>query len=147
MSPRRRRLRIVALAALAAVIAALLLAAFVPITFASREARYEIPKGTWARRMAGEKDLEILPSTIYLVAGMKDVLVLKNQDDVPQMFGPTLLMPGQSLSLPFNTPSENQFACTAHSSGQLIVLVEEAPLTPWARLKWRAQALLGAPGR
>ena len=54
--------------------------------------------------MAGEKH-EILPSTIHLVVGMRDTLVLKNSDDVPQMFGPMLLMPGQTFSLPFTTPS------------------------------------------
>ena len=30
-------------------------AAFAPVTFDSREEVFEIPKGTWARRMAGEK--------------------------------------------------------------------------------------------
>ena len=139
---RSRRFRIVATAALAVVLGALLLAAFVPVTFASREELFEIPKGTWSRRMAGEK-LEILPSKIYLVAGMKDVLVLRNLDDVPQLFGPTLLMPGQTLRLPFNTPSENQFACSAHASGQMTVIVEEGPTTPWARVRWRARSLMG----
>ena len=59
-------------------------AAFAPITFASREEPFEIPKGTWARRMAGNK-VEILPSRIYLTLGIRDVLLLKNQDDVPQI--------------------------------------------------------------
>lgn len=139
---RSRRVRIVSTAALAVVLGVLLLAAFVPVSFASREELFEIPKGTWSRRMAGEK-LEILPSKIYLVAGMKDVLVLRNLDDVPQLFGPTLLMPGQTLRLPFNTPSENQFACSAHASGQMTVIVEEGPTTPWARVRWRARWLLG----
>ena len=59
-----------------------------PVTFDSREELFEIPKGTWARRMAGEKR-EILPSEIHLVVGIRDVLTLKNSDDVPQIFGPT----------------------------------------------------------
>ena len=61
-----------------------------------------IPKGTWARRMAGE-NLEVLPSEIHLTIGVKDVLVLQNQDDVPQLFGPVLIMPGQSFQLPFRS--------------------------------------------
>ena len=62
-------------------------AALTPIRSTSREVLFEIPKGTWARRMAGNK-LEILPSTIRLTLGLKDILVLKNLDDVPQVFGP-----------------------------------------------------------
>ena len=122
-------------------------AALAPIESTSRDEIFEIPKGTWARRMAGDK-VEILPSEIRLTLGVKDVLVLKNSDDVPQMFGPALMMPGQSFRLPFETASVNQFACTAHASGQLTVVVEPHPDSPWARLRWRANGLLAmAPGR
>jgi hypothetical protein len=110
-------------------------------TFDSREELFEIPKGTWARRMAGEKR-EILPSEIHLLVGIRNVLMLKNSDDVPQIFGPTLLMPGQTLRIPFTKPSENYFACTAHASGQLLVVVEAAPTWPWNRLSWRVRRML-----
>ena len=116
-------------------------AAFAPIRSSSREVLFEIPKGTWARRMAGEKK-EILPDRIRLTLGLQDVLVLRNLDDVPQVFGPTLMMPGQSFSLPFAQASEYQFNCTAHASGQMIIVVEPNPRTPWARLWWRARAAL-----
>ena len=112
-----------------------------PVTFASREELFEIPKGTWARHMAGDKS-EILPSEIRLVVGVHNVLWLKNSDDVPQIFGPTLLMPGQSLRIPFTRPSENYFSCTAHASGQLLVIVEAEPKWPWERLSWRARRML-----
>jgi hypothetical protein len=115
-------------------------AAFTPITFASREETFEIPKGTWARRMAGNK-VEILPSHVYLTVGIRDVLLLKNQDDVPQIFGPTLMMPGQSFRLPFEMASSYQFACTAHASGQMTVVVDAQPDTPWRRLVWRSRRL------
>ena len=115
-------------------------AAFTPITFGSREEIFEIPKGTWARRMAGNK-VEILPSRIYLTLGIRDVLLLKNQDDVPQIFGPTLMMPGQSFRLPFELAGSYQFACTAHASGQMTVVVDAQPDTPWGRLVWRARRI------
>jgi hypothetical protein len=115
-------------------------AAFSPITFASREETFEIPKGTWARRMAGNK-VEILPSQIFLTLGIRDVLLLKNMDDVPQIFGPTLMMPGQSFRLPFEVASSYQFACTAHASGQMSVVVDEQPDTPWRRLLWRTRRI------
>ena len=117
-------------------------AAFAPIRSASRDELFEIPQGTWARRMSGDP-VEILPDEIRLVLGVRDVLVLRNLDDVPQMFGPTLLMPGQSLRLPFQVASSYQFACTAHVSGQMTVVVEPMPETPWARLRWRVAELSG----
>jgi hypothetical protein len=111
-------------------------AALAPIESASREALFEIPKGSWARRMAGDP-VEILPSQIRLTLGVRDVLLLRNLDDVPQTFGPTLMMPGQSFRLPFAVASSYAFACTAHASGQMTVLVEPEPVSAWARLRWR----------
>src|SRR5215470_16679080 len=125
----------------AAIFIPVVFAAMWPVTFDSRDELFEIPKGTWARRMAGEKR-EILPSEIHLFVGIRNVLVLKNSDDVPQIFGPTLLMPGQTLRIPFTRPSENYFACTAHASGQLLVVVEATPTWPWSRLRWRIRRML-----
>lgn len=116
-------------------------AGFWPVTFASREEVFDIPKGTWAKRMAGDKH-EYLPSEIYLMTGVHNVLKLVNSDDVPQFFGPTLLMPGQTLRIPFSRASENFFACTAHSSGKLMVIVEAEPLWPWSKVAWRVKRLL-----
>jgi hypothetical protein len=129
--------RVVTLAAAAASCAALAWAAFAPVHFESREETFEIPKGTWARRMSGDP-VEILPSEIHLALGVRDVLLLKNSDDVPQVFGPTIMMPGQSFRLPFETASSYQFACTAHASGQMTIVVEPEPATAWTRLRFRA---------
>jgi hypothetical protein len=134
---RRRGFRTVA----GAIVAPVVFAAMWPVSFDSREELFEIPQGTWARRMAGDTR-EILPSEIHLLVGIRDVLKLKNSDDVPQIFGPTLLMPGQTFRLPFTKPSENYFACTAHASGQLVVVVEAAPTWPWNRFSWRARRML-----
>ncbi|HEX9473256.1 MAG TPA: hypothetical protein VF931_03660 [Steroidobacteraceae bacterium] len=120
-------------------------AALTPIKTGSRDVLFAIPQGTWARRMAGNK-IEILPSRIRLTLGLRDILVLKNLDDVPQVFGPTLMMPGQSFRLPFAVASDYQFACTAHASGQMTIIVEPKPESAWARLWWRLRELLGAIG-
>jgi len=122
-------------------LAATLWASLTPIRSASRDEIFEIPKGTWARRMAGDP-VEILPDQIRLTLGVRDVLVLVNHDDVPQIFGPTLMMPGQSFRLPFALASSYQFACTAHASGQMTILVDPFPATPWERLRWRIRELL-----
>lgn len=108
---------------------------------AAREEIFEIPQGTWARRMSGDT-VGILPDEIRLTLGIRDILVLRNLDDVPQIFGPTLMMPGQSFRLPFAQASEYQFACTAHASGQMTVIVEPYPTTPWARMHWRVRELI-----
>jgi len=115
-------------------------AAVTPITFVSREESFEIPKGTWARRMAGNK-VEILPNNVYLTLGIRDVLLLKNMDDVPQIFGPTLMMPGQSFRLPFALASGYQFACSAHASGQMTIIVDPQPDSPLQRIAWRTRTL------
>src|ERR1700760_4335802 len=119
----------------AVALVALAVVGFTPIHSASRDRIFAIPKGTWARRMAGNK-VEILPSHIRLTLGVRDILVLRNQDDVPQIFGPTLMMPGQSFRLPFERAAEYTFACTAHASGQMTIVVEPNPTTPWSRVFW-----------
>ena len=139
-----RRALAIALLLAAAASGALAWAAVAPIESESRQQAYAIPKGTWARRMAGER-LAVLPERIRLTMGGKDILVLNNHDDVPQMFGPVLIMPGQSFELPFRMPSEYQFACLLHASGQLTVVVAPMPAPGWERLKWRV-ASLAEPG-
>ncbi|HEY9239840.1 MAG TPA: hypothetical protein VIP10_13445 [Burkholderiaceae bacterium] len=113
-------------------------AALAPLATDSRDALFEIPKGTFARRMAGDK-VEILPDTIRLTLGLNDVLLLRNLDDVPQVFGPALIMPGQSFRLPFEQASTYSFACTAHASGQMNVIVEPHPAPGWPALRYRWQ--------
>jgi hypothetical protein len=115
-------------------------AALAPLRYATRDQLFEIPKGTWARRMAGDK-VEILPAVVRLTLGVQDVLLLRNSDTVPQLFGPVLIMPGQDFRLPFEQASDYQFACTAHASGQMTVSVVPLPDPGWDRLRWRLEAL------
>ncbi len=135
-----RRLYGFLLLAVLATGAVLAWAALAPVNIDSPEALFEIPKGTWARRMSGDK-IEILPNTIYLTLGLQNILWLKNNDDVPQIFGPTLIMPGQSFKLPFELASEYLFVCSAHSSGQMTIIVDPEPVRGLERLKWRMRKL------
>ncbi|MBV8500854.1 MAG: hypothetical protein JO006_03975 [Paucibacter sp.] len=114
--------------------------AFSPISAGSAEELFEIPKGTYARRMAGDR-VEILPNAIRLTLGVRNVLLLRNRDEVPQVFGPALIMPGQSLRLPFEVASTYSFACTAHASGQMQVIVDPDPAPGWGRFQWRIKRL------
>ena len=68
-----QRLRIFVVVVLSFGLASVAVAALLPVRFDSREERFEIPKGTWARRMAGDK-VEILPSKIYLASALVALL-------------------------------------------------------------------------
>ena len=116
-------------------------AAFAPIRSEAREQVYEIPKGTWARRQAGEK-FDLIPAEIHMTLGVKDVLVMKNHDDVPQLFGPVLIMPEQSFQLPFRKAASYLFTCPLHTSGLLTIVVEPEPELGWQRLVWRTTAVV-----
>jgi hypothetical protein len=135
-----RRLRWLVALLIGIAVAATAWAALSPIESTAREKVYAIPKGTFARRMAGE-NIEILPAQIHLQLGVKDVLVMQNDDDVPQLFGPVLIMPGQSFRLPFGRASRYQFACSLHVNGQLEVIVDPAPDPGWARLRYRVAVI------
>ena len=114
-------------------------AALAPVAPQPRERLYEIPAGTSARRLAGEHDLEILPQTIRL--SVRDTLALRNADKAPHVFGPTLIMPGQTFRLPFAQAATYSFLCTAHADGQLNVVVEPLPAPGWERIRWRWKQL------
>jgi hypothetical protein len=125
---------------MAGLVLALVWAALAPLRYPSRDQLFEIPKGTHARRMAGDQ-VEILPSVVRLTLGVQDVLLLRNNDTVPQIFGPVLIMPGQDFRLPFEQASDYQFACSAHASGQMTVSVVQLPDPGIDRLRWRVAAL------
>lgn len=133
------KLRPLALILTLLLLAALAWGALAPLAPTSRDELFEIPKGTWARHMAGDQ-VEILPERIHLTLGANDVLLLRNLDEVPQVFGPALIMPGQSFRLPFEVASSYSFACTAHASGQLSVIVAPHPAPGWETLNWRLRA-------
>jgi hypothetical protein len=135
------KLRIGFILVLALLAAGLAWAAFAPLQAGSRDQLFEIPKGTWERRMKGDTT-SVLPERITLTLGVRDVLLLRNSDTVPQMFGPVLIMPGQDFRLPFAQAGEHPFDCTAHASGRMTVLVEDAPAPGMARLRWRFHSLL-----
>ena len=114
-------------------------AAFAPIRSETRELVYEIPKGTFARRQAGEK-FDLIPAEIRLTIGVQDVLVMQNHDDVPHLFGPVLIMPDQSFRLPFRKASTYLFTCPLHTRGLLTIVVDPEPELGWMRLRWRTSA-------
>ena len=92
----------------------------------SREELFEIPKGTWARRMAGD-EVEILPDEIRLTLGIRDVWCCGTWTTC-RRFRPDADDARPELPAAVRESRPNyQFACTAHASGQMTVIVEPEP--------------------
>jgi hypothetical protein len=83
----------------------------------------------------------MLPARLQLTLGVRDIVVVKNEDAVEQRFGPVLLGPGQAYRLPFTAPGRYQFACSASEGEHIVITVDRAPNPGWARLRWRLARL------
>jgi len=123
----------------AALLLALLWGALAPLREPSHERVFTFPSrasvaGAPARALT-------LPRELRLTLGVQDVLLLRNLDRVPQVFGPVQLPPGQEFRLPFERTGDYAFACPAVAGGQLLVRVVRLPDPGWERLRWRLGAL------
>ena len=112
------------------------LAPMTPLALSAREAVYIIPKGTEARS-AGGAIPSGLPSEIHLRLGVRDILVLRNDDEQAQQFGPVRLAPGQSYRFIFNQPQVLQLACSFHQGIGFVIFVDPPPSPGLERLRWR----------
>jgi hypothetical protein len=126
---------------LAAVLVPLLWGALAPLRYDSRELLFEIPNGAHQRRARGE-EMRNLPASLQLTLGVQDVLLLRNRDNVPQVFGAVRVMPGKEFSLPFEQAGDYDFHCSAQAGGQMTVHVVDQPGPGWERLRWRADKLV-----
>jgi hypothetical protein len=118
-------------------------AAFAPLPVGSRELTYVIPPGTAARLKAGTP-LTVLPSPVHLTLGIRDILVLTNDDEVIHQLGPVILGPRQTYRIPFRRPGRFQYACSLHATGTLTLFIEPVPEAGLARLRWRLDRLTTA---
>jgi hypothetical protein len=135
----RRAALVLCLAVIAVLGAAAVWAALAPVPSGPREVVYIVTKGSAARLASGAS---AIPSRLRFTIGVRDVLVLRNDDDVPASFGPVKLEPGQTYRVPFDTPGEFQLACSLHPAGQVAIVVVPIPQPGWARVAWRvAEAL------
>jgi hypothetical protein len=137
----RRRAAWVAGAALAVVAVTAAWAAFAPLPAESRALTFVIPPGTAARLKAGEP-LNVLPSPIHLTLGIRDILVLTNDDEVIHQLGPVILGPRQTYRIPFRRPGRFQYACSLHVTGTLTLFIEPEPGLGLDRLRWRLDRLI-----
>lgn len=89
-----------------------------------RTITYIIPAGTYA-----DPDSLELPSRIDLTVGLKDVLIIDNQDEVMHSFGPFVVAPHSKLTQRFDSPLEFEGVCTFHPEQGMILSVKPAPWT------------------
>lgn len=131
-----RRPAALAAAGLALALAAIAWAAFAPLPAGSHALTFVIPPGTAARIKAGEA-WSVLPSPIHLTVGVRDVLVLTNDDDVVHQVGPIILGSRQTYRIPFRKPGRFQYACSLHAAGTLALVIDPPPAAGLERLRWR----------
>jgi hypothetical protein len=122
------------LAFLAVLGAAAVWAAVAPLPSGPREVLCTVTKGSAARLARGAA---AIPGRVRLTVGVRDILVLRNDDDVAASFGPVKLEPGQTHRVPFDTPGEFQLACSLHPAGRVDIAVVPTPRPGWARVAWR----------
>lgn len=109
----------------------LLWAALAPLREPSHERSFTFP-----RAHAGQRALA-LPRELRLTLGVQDVLLLRNLDRRPHVFGPLQLRPGQEVRLPFEQAGTFSYACPDVAGGTLLVRVVRLPDPGWERLIWR----------
>jgi hypothetical protein len=95
-----------------------------------------IPPGTASRLKAGSP-LSVLPSPVHLTVGVRDVLVITNDDEVVHQVGPIILGPRQTYRIPFRRPGRFQYACSLHAAGTLTLFIDAEPAAGLERLRWR----------
>jgi hypothetical protein len=126
----------------AVLFAALLGAAVAPLHYPTRERLLEFPHG--AAVLRGRPDAAAVPAEILLTLGVRDVLLLRNRDLAPHVFGQVLVLPGHVVRLPFEQAGDYPFACDVAPGARVTVRVLPQPDPGWARLRWRLGALRDA---
>ncbi|WP_229411026.1 MULTISPECIES: hypothetical protein [unclassified Massilia] len=128
---------------LAAGLAAVLLwAALAPLHYPTRERVLEFPRG--AAVLRGQAGPAPLPAEVRLTLGVRDVLLLRNRDLAPHVFGQVLVLPGHVVRLPFEQTGDFPFACDAAPASKVLVRVLPQPDPGWSRLRWRLALLFEA---
>jgi hypothetical protein len=133
--------RRVRLALAAGLLALLLWGALAPLGDATRERALDFTPGASASASAGTPTL---PAELRLTLGVRDVLLLRNRDRAPHVFGQVLVAPGHAFRLPFEQAGNYPFACDAAPGAHLVVHVLAEPDPGLGRLRWRLQALFEA---
>ena len=112
--------------------ATLLWAALAPLRYPTRERTFVFPHGA------------AVPAEVSLTLGVRDVLLLRNRDAAPHVFGQVLVLPGHVFRLPFEQAGDYVYACDVAPGHAVTVRVANHPDPGWARLGWRLRVLAEA---
>ncbi len=90
---------------------------------AAREVTYTIPPGT-ANLIKQGIDPHIVPGEMIFTLGVRDVLVIHNNDDVGHTFGPYWVASHNTLRVHFSQPVVYEGYCSVHPSNQVRIVVQ-----------------------
>jgi len=105
-----------------------------PVKGGSHQLLLAFPPGVTVSGMA-------VPGEIRLTRGVQDVLLLRNSDRVPIVFGPLKVAPGRDVRLPFSDEGMFEYVCPPVLGKVVRVRVVAAPGPGWGRLVWRLGSL------
>jgi hypothetical protein len=131
--------RAAAVAGVALVLTAAWLA-LAPLSAGRREMVIVIPPGTLAATTNGRPP-DLLPAEIHLTLGVRDILVITNDDTAIHSVGPITLASRQTYRIPFRQPGRFQYACSLHTAGRLTIVVTPQPQIGFERLRWRLMSV------
>jgi len=113
-------------------------AALAPLRYPTRELGVDFARGADGRGAVQ------VPAELRLTLGVRDVLLLRNRDLAPHVFGQVKVLPGRELRLPFEQAGEFPFACDLAPGARVLVRVLAQPDPGWRRLRWRLATLFDA---
>ena len=105
-----------------------------PIKGGSHQLLLAFPPGVTVSGMA-------VPGEIRLTRGVQDVLLIRNSDRVPIVFGPLKVGPGRDVRLPFGEEGVFDYVCPPVLGKVVRVRVVAAPGPGWGRIVWRLGSL------
>jgi hypothetical protein len=114
----------------------LLWAALAPLRYPTRERTFVFPQGA--------QEPGRMPAEVRLTLGVRDVLLLRNRDAVPHVFGQVRVLPGHVFRLPFEQAGDYVYACDVAPGHAVTVRVGNHPDPGWARLGWRLRVMAEA---
>lgn len=88
----------------------------------NRQVVFMVPAG-YAKQKAGGVAPPILPETIELVRGVRDTLIIVNQDTEAIQVGPYLVAPGQRFTQRYASRGTFDLICSIHESERMRVIV------------------------
>jgi hypothetical protein len=88
----------------------------------ARRVVYVIPPGAGSGQVVFD-----IPDEIVLTLGIKDTIVIENQDEVAHIFGPFVVIPHTTMTYRFDHPVTYEGVCTFHKERQMKLVVNPAP--------------------